>query len=304
MSDRKRLRDLSLIDDFLFNLFMQEKDNEELLKGVLERLLGKKIAEIRIREKQHAIITDPDYHGTRLDAYVRDIDGNVYNVEVQNTNTKDLEYRIRFYLSLIDKENMPSGEYDYNKLPKTIIILVCNFDYFKKGLYRYTFKNRCLEDASLFLNDGVTKIVLNTKGTNPVGVSEDTVNLLKYFASSFTETADTLGDPFIKKLDKLVSAIKNNSKNEGDFMRLEERLYRNRKEGREEGRAEGRKEGRKEGRAEGRAEGIGIGEVKATIRIYSRMGKTDKEIADYLKTDLMLSDEAARNYIDQYRPRS
>ncbi len=74
-------------------------------------------------------------------------------------------------------------------------------------------------------------------------------------------------------------------------MRLEERLYRNRKEGREEGRAEGRKEG------------IGIGEVKATIRIYSRMGKTDKEIADYLKTDLMLSDEAARNYIDQYRPR-
>ncbi len=282
MARRRRLLELSLTDDFLFNLFMQEEGNEELLKGVLERLLGKKIVEIKIREKQHSIVTDPDFHGSRLDAYIRDIDGNVYNVEVQNTDTGDIEYRIRFYLSLIDKENMPSGEYDYSKLPKAILIMVCNFDYFKKGLYRYTFRNRCLEDDSLFLEDGVTKIFLNTKGTNPKGVSQETINLLKYFASSFTATADELGDPFVKELDKLISAIKNNSKNEGEFMRLEERIYRSKKEG------------------------IGIGMEKGienTIELCYEIGKTEDEIANRLKTKFLLSDAAARNYIEQYRPR-
>ncbi len=291
MSGRRRLFELSLTDDFLFNLFMQEEGNEELLKGILERFLGTKIVEIKIREKQHTILNNPDYHGSRLDAYIRDIFGNVYNVEVQNTDTKDLEYRIRFYLSLIDRESMPSGEYDYNKLPKAILIMVCGFDYFKKGLYRYTFKNRCLEDDSLFLNDGVTKIFLNTKGTEPKGVSQETINLLKYFSSSFTSTADELGDPFVKKLDNLISAIKNNAKNEGEFMRLEERIYRSNKENLEKGIGIGRKEGREEG------------EVKATVELCSEFGQSSDEIAARLKAKFLLSDDAARNYIEQFRPR-
>ncbi len=158
-----KLADLSLTDDFLFNLFVQENGNEELLKGVLERLIGTKIAEIKLREKQHPIITDPNYHGSRLDAYIKTVDGDVFNVEVQNTDPKDLVKRMRFYLSLIDKESMPSGEYNYNVLPKTVIIFICNFDCLEKVCFVILLKTAAWKTSLFSLTTTFLKYFLIPK---------------------------------------------------------------------------------------------------------------------------------------------
>ena len=72
---------------------------------------------------------------------------------------------LRYYQSLMNREQMPSGEYDYGKLPKTIIVFVTDFDLFGKGLYRYTFEhvlNQTLKHflASRFLYKQAEKIVI------------------------------------------------------------------------------------------------------------------------------------------------
>lgn len=163
---------------------------------------------------------------------------------------------MRYYQSLIDREQMPSGEYDYNILPKTIIIFVTDFDPFGEGLYRYTFENVYDEKSSLKLGDESIKVVLNTKGKVTEGVKPELIELLKYFHSSTKETAEKASSDFVKRLDKMLEPIKNSPKFGGEFMSIQEKIYIERKLGREEGREEGRQEGIQEGIQVGIQEGI------------------------------------------------
>ena len=39
----------------------------------------------------------------------------------------------------------------------------CTFDYLGKGLLVYTFKTTCCEDTAIALEDGITKIIINSK---------------------------------------------------------------------------------------------------------------------------------------------
>lgn len=157
---------------------------------------------------------------------------------------------MRYYQSLIDREQMPSGEYDYNKLPKSVIIFVTDFDPFGEGLYRYTFENTCAEKKSLKLGDESIKVVLNTKGEEPKGVNTELIELLKYFHSSTKETAEKASSDFVKRLDKMLEPIKNSPKFGGEFMSIQEKLYTERKMGMEEGIEVGEKKGRQEERKE------------------------------------------------------
>ena len=245
---KRRLSDLSLIDDYLFGLFIQEAGSEEILKGLIERMLGVKISKISLKQKQHDISNDPDYHGVRLDAFVQEETSNtLYDIEVQTVDTKNIPKRMRFYQSLIDREQMPSGEFDYNILPKTVIIFVTDFDLFSQGLYRYTFENVCLENNSVKLGDESIKVVLNTKGNNSKGVSDELIELLKYFHNSTKETAEKASSDFVKRLDKMLEPIKNSPKFGGEFMSIQEKIYTEKKISREEGIQIGEKKGKEEG---------------------------------------------------------
>ncbi len=210
-------------------------------------MLDIKINHVELKQPQHTISNEPNFRSVRLDAFLEDDEHTLYNIEVQVVNKGNIPKRIRFNQSLIDREQMPSGEYDYSKLPKTIIVFVCDFDLFDKGLYRYTFKNICMEDSSVELGDETVKVILNTKGKDSRGVKPELVELLRYFHSSNADTVNNLSSQFIKKLDKMLEPIKNSPEFGGDFMSLDEKIYNEKKESEEIGRREGRQEGRQEG---------------------------------------------------------
>ena len=125
---RRRLSDLSLIDDYLFGLFIQEAGSEEILKELLECMLDIKINRVSIKHKQHEVTNEPNLQGVRLDAFVQDDKETLYDIEVQTVNRDNIPKRMRYYQSMIDREQMPSGTYEYNKLPKSIIIFVTDFE--------------------------------------------------------------------------------------------------------------------------------------------------------------------------------
>lgn len=282
---RRKLSELSLIDDYLFGLFIQEASNEELLKGLIERMLDIKVSKVSLKQKQHEISNEPDLHGIRLDAFIQDDLNTFYNIEVQTVNQYNIPKRMRYYQSLIDREQMPSGEYDYNKLPKTIIIFVTDFDLFQKGLYRYTFENTCVENKSLTLGDESIKVVLNAKGTDSRGVNPELVELLRYFRNSTRETANKSTSNFVKKIDEMLEPIKNSPEFGGEYMSYQEAIYTSglegEKRGLEKGLLQGRREGIQEGRREGRREGIQEGEIKERNRLEKKLrekGMSEKEI--------------------------
>ena len=163
----KRLEELEIWDDFMFGAVMS---NKELCKHLLEIILQKKIKDIRYTELQKTIDLQYDAKSIRLDVYVEDDLDSVYNIEIQTTDEKNLPKRSRFYQGMIDLNILNKGE-SYNKLKKSYVIFICNYDPFRKGRCFYRFENVCVDDPSLKLKDDSVKIMINPYGndTNQFG---------------------------------------------------------------------------------------------------------------------------------------
>ena len=123
------LSELSLRSDFMFGQVMR---SEEICKLFLEALLGIKIQRIEFIDHQKDLGDSYEYHGIRLDVYLKDDKGTVFNVEIQADREDALPKRVRFYQSAIDRGELPKGA-DYTSLSESYIIFVCTFDYFHIG---------------------------------------------------------------------------------------------------------------------------------------------------------------------------
>lgn len=236
----KDISELNLSDDFLFAKVMADND---ICKRVLEQILNISIKEVSSPITQKTIDLLLDGKGIRLDVYVNDNKGTVYNVEMQRAKKKELAKRARYYQGNIDLDLIISGS-PYSDLRKTYIIFICTFDFFNKGRHIYTFENICKEDNDLLLGDETVKIFLNTKGTLD-DVNKDIKDFLRYIENTTAEFAASVNNELIKYIQKKVEEVKKSKEMEVEYMTLFQRDRENRELGREEGREEGRAESTK-----------------------------------------------------------
>jgi predicted transposase/invertase (TIGR01784 family) len=280
--EKKTIDELTLADDYMFAQVMREPT---YLKPVLEEILQIKISKIRLIEPQKTQKEGYDSKGIRLDVYAVDENSIIYNIEMQTSNKYDLPKRIRYYQSILDVSILKPGE-NYNKLNKTFVIFICNYDPFNAGQLVYTFETVCKEVPGLRLKDEAYKMILNTKGEHGI-ISQR----LKEFMIYLDENRVT--GAFSKELDDAVNAVKANEERRLEYMMLWVRDNEMRAEGREEGRAEGREEGRAEGREEGRAEGI----AEAILIYHDEMNLSSDVIVQRIMSRFNLSEISAREYV-------
>lgn len=237
----KKFKDLNLNSAFLFAAAANDAETCQLL---LELILGKKIPKVNVKT-EHNILLSTEAKCVRLDVNARSEYEVNYNIEAQNGNEHNIVRRSRFYQAQMDVAELKPGD-DYNKLPESFVIFICTFDPFGRGLYRYTFFERCEEDGEP-LGDGTCKIFLNTKGKNDSEVPQELITFLGYFENSTDEYVKKVNNPSISKLHEKIDTLKKSREWEEGYMQLEELLINQQRIGREEGRKEGLKEGRKEG---------------------------------------------------------
>jgi predicted transposase/invertase (TIGR01784 family) len=151
-------------------------------------------------------------------------------------NTKNLPKRSRFYQSMIDSKLLEPGEKDFNKMNDVYIILIAPFDLFGEGKYMYTFQMTCQESFSVLLNDGATRIFLNTHGTNPEDVSPELVELLHYIENTTQEVADSCTSPRIHKMQERICSIKSSEEVSVRYMQRWEEMEMEKDKARAEGR--------------------------------------------------------------------
>ena len=238
----KTIHELNLEDDFLFAKVMTDT---EICRKVLEQILQISIKQIALPTAQRTIDILYEGKGIRLDVYVNDDKGTVYNVEMQRGKKKELPKRARYYQGSIDLDLISAGE-PYTALRKTIVIFICTFDPFKDGRHIYTFENICRENPSLLLEDETIKLFLNTKGT-----LDDVTLDMKEFLTYIENTTDTFAaqakNPLIRDIQKRVTEVKQNKEMEVEYMTLLQRDRENIELGREEGLAEGLERGLEQG---------------------------------------------------------
>lgn len=78
---------------------------EGLCRRLLERLIGITISKIDFPQTEKAIDTDVKAKSVRLDVYVEDDSGRVFDIEMQAADMADygLALRTRYYQSMIDQ---------------------------------------------------------------------------------------------------------------------------------------------------------------------------------------------------------
>ena len=243
----KEFESLTITDDVIFGATFEEYP--ELCKHLIEIILDIKVKDLHYIEREKSIDERLDAKGIRLDIYVEEQGtGRSFDIEMQIANKADLGKRMRYYQGMIDMDKLKPGD-SYKQLTDSYIIFICLFDPFKRRLGKYTFRTACLEDRSLDLNDGLTKVVLNAKGLRK-DMSVELKNFLDY-----VQGKKVSGDRFIDALDAAVESIKRQERVRMKHMKLQMLLQEKAEEIREEEREKGREEGRAEGIAEGRAEG-------------------------------------------------
>ena len=100
MGRTKRLKELTIKDNFMFGAVMMDEDN---CKGLLERVLEIQIDRVDV-SKEKSIVYHPEYKGVRLDVYAKDEKQTRYNVEMQVERKPALGKRSRYYQSQMDME--------------------------------------------------------------------------------------------------------------------------------------------------------------------------------------------------------
>ena len=252
--------DLTIINDFVFCKTML---NPELCKDVLEAILQVPIERIEYVGRQEELDTDPENKGVRLDVYVRDGRGTVYDVEMQSSDTRELPQRTRYYHALMALDQIGRGE-RYSRLKDAYVIFICDFDPFGDGRRVYSFENMCHGDPVRLLGDGAKTVFLAATAPHGDNVSDRLNELLDYVASG------AVSGELSERLDAEVACVLDNKKWRLEYMiqQVREQLSYDRGEaaGYDRGEAVGYEKGEAAGLARGEAAGLAKGEAAGLER--------------------------------------
>lgn len=232
-------------------MFAQVMSDPAICKLFLEKLLDITIDHIEYIDTEKALENSSRFHGIRLDVYLKDEAGSVYNIEMQIEKAAAPLKRPRYYQSQMDRRLLMKGCL-YHDLPDTFVIFVCDFDYFGAGLAVYERECR-VKGTDIPYDDGTRVFILNSRyrqGNSDRAILES----LDYIRTNDAQLG--YQSELVQKIVNRVSCVHQDERMEGIYMSTELYELEIREKGRLEGRQEGRQEGRREGRLEGRQEGM------------------------------------------------
>ena len=282
-----RYADLTL--DKGFKIVLGRIGSEEVLRHMLNRLLGTSIVKLEYRNTEHPGLTEEE-RSSRFDVYCEDENGSCFQVEMQNWSQKYFYKRAIYYSSLVLMDQAAKAQkefretvgkdtgkgWDYNFQPLYVVSFL-NYKNWtsenaqtKKNPYISTYRYVDIETRDE-LSDSTNLVFIDlysfTKTEEECESMEDiwmysikNMHTLMVCPEKFKGTE--IEDLYIKsELAKMT--IEQRIKHEEGIMTrndilnsISEQIEEARKEAIEIGIREGIEEGRAEGRAEGQAETI------------------------------------------------
>lgn len=270
--DGKSYEELTITDNFMFAKVML---NEQLCKKFLEMILHIRICRIEYYNDEKTLKKFYHSKGIRLDVYLNDENGTIYNIEMQNCRHANLPKRSRYYQGMIDLNLLEPGD-DYGKLKRSYIIFICTFDMFGRGRHIYTFENRCIEELDLALPDEAVKVFINTTGIDG-NLDEEFSELMNFFNGELATAGIS------KEIQDEVDKVKSKEEWRAEYMtmmELERQRYR-------------------EGMERGIQQGINQG-IKVFVEMSREYGLDDTAIIQSMQDKFGVSLEQAVAYLREY----
>ena len=153
---RKILKDLTIMNDvFMRNVLKQRACTEYVLQVIMDR------KDLRVIDQ----VLQKDYKNLQgrsaiLDCVVRDVDGNQFDVEIQQEKEGASPRRARYHSGLMDMNTLNPGE-NFEKLPKTYVIFITLKDTLGHSLPIYHI-GRSVKETDEDFKDGSHIIYVNS----------------------------------------------------------------------------------------------------------------------------------------------
>ena len=267
------MQELNLTSRFLFDEVLEDP---QIHQDVLGIIFQRDIPLLEKNETEKELRVSPLLRSIRMDVFSMDEEKAVYNTEMQQKRRADLAKRSRYYQSLVDAGLLEPGVPDYNRLNTSYIIMIMPFDLFGYKKYVYTFRARCEEEPECLLEDGATRIFLNTRGENDDEVPRELAEFLHYLEETTDERAASTDSQRIKRIHRRVRKVRLSEEVGVKYMQAWEEKYYEKEEAREEGIKIGIEEG------------IQTGERRKLRELAikkQQKGKSIEEIAEILEED-------------------
>lgn len=297
---RKKIAQMSLLDDFLFGSVVAYPGIGEQFVGILlKTIFGREFKYLSVTAQKVLYGADTDLHGARLDVYIEPEEREpgeravVYDVEPDRKDSakdkKALPRRVRFYHGKIVARSLHSGT-DYDGLKNAVIIMILPFDPFGLDRMVYTVKNKCIEEPEMEYDDGACTLFLYTNGSR--GIPNDNLRQLLCYMKESTRKNAVNED--LREVHRMVEIVKLDPETTISCMRLTEKLDQSRKEGEAIGEAKGRTEGK-------------IEELVTRVCRKMKLGQSLEKIAEDLVEEVSVIEpiyHAAERCAPEYEPES
>ena len=287
----KTLQELTLLDKFLFDEAMEDRETYEALLRII--LGNEALTLLTESQTEKEFRTTPWLRSIRVDVYTMD-ESTIYSTEMQKEWRKDLIKRTRYYQALIDSSLLEPGEINFNSIKNTTIIMIMPFDLFGLDKYVYTFEATCVEEPTLKLTDGARRIFINTHGKNGEDFSPEFVALMNFIEYNQSRE-DESSNPNLSKIISRVSQVKASEEVGVKYMQKweEEAIIR------AEGKAEGFEEGIEKGKKVGIEEGIEKGKENTIINNITQLMNNLKLTSDQAMEALGIPKADYKKYADK-----
>ena len=222
------LQELNLTSRFLFDEVLEDP---QIHQDVLGIIFQRDIPLLEKNETEKELRVSPLLRSIRMDVFSMDEEKAVYNTEMQQKRRADLAKRSRYYQSLVDAGLLEPGVPDYNRLNTSYIIMIMPFDLFGHKKYVYTFRARCEEEPECLLEDGATRIFLNTRGEDDDEVPWELAEFLHYLEETTDERAASTDSQRIKRIHRRVRKVRLSEEVGVKYMQAWEEKYYEREDG-------------------------------------------------------------------------
>ena len=226
----------------------------------ISALTGKQISRVSIAEKEKVIEETAESKGIRFDVYLKDSEGESFDLELQLAEEKEIEKRIRYYQSVLTSDALLKGE-KYRELRDSYVIFISTEkDPMKMGKTVYEIGSVIRNQGNAEFRDGMHSYIFNfSKGREKSGNGQ-IEEVAEYFYNGEVKGKLT------ERIDRIVSDLNQNRSWREKIMTFEQEKQAAREEGYQIGKDEGKAEGLKEGRLEGKAEGLEEGKLEEKKR--------------------------------------
>ena len=206
---RRKLEDLNLIDNFLFEALVSHPEfGEPFCRIMLSILMQREVGQVKVVSQKVYPGSDTDRHGSRLDVYVEEYFNGDMNMDIGGLPV----------LYDIEPGSLASGT-EYLKLRHVYVIMITTFDPFGYDHILYTVRNSCIEVPEYPYDDGAATFFFYTKGKK--GECADEIRELLHFMEN-TQDANAVSSRIRQILD-MVSMVKHDERMKVAYVKSFER---------------------------------------------------------------------------------